>query len=474
MSSSDSELLFVSAAEALAAFRARKLSPVELMRAMIDRAEAVNPRLNAITLPYFDQALAGAKEAEARYMGKGGAPRALEGLPLAAKDMSHIEGEPVSMGSWSYETYRSDHTSPGIGRLLAAGAIMHMRTTTPDMGFSGITRSPRYGISHNPWNPDYTPGGSSGGSAAAVAAGMTVIADGTDGGGSIRIPASACGLVGYKAPAGRNPNDRTLPLEPLITTGPITRTVGDAALMQNVMSGPHPDDLLSLRERLVLPEKYDAVKGCRIAYSPDLGSYAIEESVARNTKAALEVFRSLGCEVEEVAVPWTTANLECWKTYWEGLYATLMKDMLPQYRDRLDPFVVGIVERGLERSAVDLYATTMHRGAMYQGITPLLERYDVLVSPTLAVPSLPVTHSETDRSFEIAGRRVDPYCGWFLTSPFNLLGQLPAITVPSGIGSNGVPTGLQIVGRSYDDASVFRFAAAFEQAAPWRAQRPKL
>ncbi len=474
MPSSDSDLLHISATEALAAFRARKLSPVELMRAMIDRAEAVNPRLNAITLPYYEPALAGAKQAEARYMGKGEAPRPLEGLPLAVKDMSHIEGEPVSMGSWSYEAYRSDHTSPTIGRLLAAGALMHMRTTTPDFGFSGITRSPRYGISRNPWNTDYTPGGSSGGSAAAVAAGMAVIADGSDGGGSIRIPASACGLVGYKAPAGRNPNDRSLPLEPLITTGPITRTVADAALMQNLMSGPHTDDLMSLRERVLLPETFASIKDCRIAYSPDLGSYAIEESVARNMRAAVDVFRGLGCQVEEVKLPWTTANLDCWKIYWEGLYAALMKDMLPQWRDRLDPFVVGIVERGLKRSAVDLYNTTIHRGAMYQGIVPFLEAYDVLICPTLAVPAVPVTHSETDPGFKIAGRSVDPYCGWFLTSPFNLLGQLPVISVPSGIGSNGVPTGLQIVGRSYDDASVFRFAAAFEQAAPWRSKRPAL
>ncbi|QEX23116.1 amidase [Hypericibacter adhaerens] len=474
MSASDSDLLYISGTEALAAFKARKLSPVELMRAMIARAEAVNPKLNAITLPYYEQALAGAKEAERRYMGKGEGPRALEGLPLASKDMSHIAGEPVSMGSWSYEAYRSDHTSPTIGRLIAAGALVHMRTTAPEMGFSGITRSPRYGISRNPWNLDFTPGGSSGGSAAAVAAGMTVISDGSDGGGSIRIPASACGLVGYKAPAGRNPNDRSLPLEPLITTGPITRTVADAALMQNVVSGPHTDDLLSLREKVVLPEKYPSIAGCRVAYSPDLGYYGVEESVARNTKAALEVFRGLGCTVEEVKVPWTTANLDCWKIYWEALYAALMKDMMPQWRDRIDPFVVGIVERGLKRSGVEVYETTLHRGAMYQGIVPFLEKYDVLVCPTLAVPSMPVTHSETDPNFKIAGKPADPYCGWFMTSPFNLLGQLPVITVPSGIGSHGVPTGIQIVGRSYDDANVFRFAAAFEQAAPWRGRRPAL
>ena len=249
MATADLELCYLTASEALARFKARTLSPVELLDAQIARAEAINPKVNAITYDFFDRAREQAKKAEAKYGQTDGRVRALEGVPVAIKDFHPVKGEITTFGSKIFEDFRPDYTAATVDRLLRAGAIMHMRTTSPEFAYSGATHSPLWGITPNPWNLEYTSGGSSGGAGAAVAGGMTTLADGTDGGGSIRIPASACGLFGYKPPFGRNPLDRDHPMETILHYGPIVRSVADAALMQNVMSGPHPDDLCSSAEQ---------------------------------------------------------------------------------------------------------------------------------------------------------------------------------------------------------------------------------
>ena len=231
------ELCMMTAGEALAAFRARRLSPVELMQAVIARVEQVNPTLNAFTYTFFERALEQARRAEAKYLKSDGRPRPLEGIPVAIKDLHAVKGEITTFGSKAFADNRPDHTAPTVARLLRAGAILHARTTTPESP-SGTTYSALWGVTRNPWNTAYSPGGSSGGAGAALASGMTMLADGTDAGGSIRIPASACGLIGYKPPFGRNPLDREFPRETILQFGPLTRAVGDAALMQNVMSGP--------------------------------------------------------------------------------------------------------------------------------------------------------------------------------------------------------------------------------------------
>ena len=238
MASADLELCYLTASEALERFKARTLSPVELLDAQIARTQAINPKVNAITYDFFDRAREQAKKAEAKYGQTDGRLRALEGVPVAIKDFHPVKGEITTFGSKIFEDFRPDYTAATVDRLLRAGAIMHMRTTSPEFAYSGATHSPLWGITPNPWNLEYTSGGSSGGAAAAVAGGMTTLADGTDGGGSIRIPASACGLFGYKPPFGRNPLDRDHPLETILHYGPIVRSVADAALMQNVMSGP--------------------------------------------------------------------------------------------------------------------------------------------------------------------------------------------------------------------------------------------
>ncbi|MFO1057674.1 MAG: amidase family protein [Dongiaceae bacterium] len=466
----DATLCCLDAVEALRLFRRRELSPVELLEAQIARIEAVNPQLNALTATYFDRALSQAAKAESRYQ-RGEGLRPLEGLTVAIKDFHSVEGEITTYGSYVFDGHRPAYTAPTVRRLLDAGAIMTCRTTTPEFASSATTHSPRWGVTRNPWNIRFSPGGSSGGSAVAVATGMATLADGTDGGGSIRIPASACGIVGYLPPFGRNPVDRDHPIELLLRYGPLTRSVADAALMQNVMSGPHPDDMGSLRERLVLPDSFPDIRGWRVALSVDLGYFEVDPEVAAATRAAARVFADLGCVVEEVSVGWSLDCLDAFYTYWEGMAATLLAPLLPQWRDRMNPHVVHVVEKGLGHSATDLYKVNDMRGRMQQAIAPILESYDLLISPTLAVPSVRADHSNMDAAFEINGRRVDAYLQWVLTYPFNMVSWIPAISVPNGCSRDGVPIGLHIAARSYDDLRVFRGATAFERANPWRERR---
>ena len=338
------------AREALAAFRARRLSPVELMRAVIDRVERVNPTLNAFTYTFFERALEQARRAETRYAKSDGRPRPLEGIPVAIKDFHPVKGEITTYGCKAFADNRPDHTAPTVARLLRAGAIMHGRTTTPESP-SGTTYSALWGVTRNPWNTAYSPGGSSGGAAAALATGMTMLADGTDAGGSIRIPASACGLIGYKPPFGRNPLDRDVPRESILHYGPLTRAVGDAALMQNAMSGPHPADPCSLRTRVRIPDEMAGLEGWRVALSLDLGYKAIDPEVERNTRAAADIFRDLGCVVDEVDLGWHAGALDAFLTHSEALYAGLYGDLLPRWRFEMDPFLVDVIERGMRLDA---------------------------------------------------------------------------------------------------------------------------
>ena len=373
MAAADLDLCYMSALDALAAFKARTLSPVELMKAVIARCEAVNPALNLVTYSYFERALEQAKKAEARYGKTDGRLRSLEGLPFASKDYHAIKGEITTIGSKIMEHNRPDHTYPVTDRLMRAGAILHIRTTTPEFGYAGTSHSPLWGVSRNPWNSDYTPGGSSGGSGGAVAAGMTTIADGGDGGGSLRIPASVNGIFGFKPPYGRNPNDTTAPHAFLVQIGVLTRTVAESALLQNVVSGPHKADIASLRTRVRLPLAYEGIEGWRIAYSPNLGYVEVDEEVQENTRKAVDVFRELGCEVEEVDLGWTSGVLNQYLRLFEVLFASGLQDFLPEWRFEMDPKVVDLVEKGKRVSA----RVSQTRGRMYQKLAPILERYDV-------------------------------------------------------------------------------------------------
>ena len=474
------DLCYITATEALARFRSGDLSPVELMSAVIARSEAVNPAVNAYTYTFYERALAQAKEAEALYA-SGAETRPLEGVPVVIKDFHPVAGEVTTFGSRMFENHVPEHSAPTVARLLDAGAIMHARTTTPEMAHAPHCRSDLWGNTRNPWNLDYGPGGSSGGAAAAVAAGMTTLADGTDGGGSIRMPAACCGHFGYKPPFGRNPIDRAYPRESLLHYGPMTRSVADGALMQNVMAGPHPDDICSLRPKLEIPDELEPIRGWKVAFSMDLGYYEIDEEVQQNTRDALATFESLGCTVDEVEVGWDMAVLDAWTTHWEGLFWAAAGHLYPRWKYEMEGFVRRLLERGSRHSLSRFYQCNEVRGRMYETLAPILDAYDILVCPTNAIPALPADHDIENTALRINGKTLsvanwpgDIYVQWQLCYPFNLVPECPIAAVPSGYSSAGVPTGIQIVGRTFDDVSVFRAAADYERARPWDERRPPI
>lgn len=459
-----SELHYVAATDALALFRAGALSPVELVDALIARRDAVEPAIHAFTHAFDREARAAARRAEARYRGGREPPRALEGVPIAIKDLHAIAGYITTHGSRVFEHNRDETTQLTVQRLLDAGAIVIARTTASEFGSSNVTWSKLWGVTRNPWNTAYTPGGSSGGAGAALAAGTVTLADGSDYGGSIRIPAACCGVVGYKPPHGRNPGDPGASLDPCSHFGPMARTVADVAAMQNVMSGPSATDLASLPDRVVIPEQLAGIAGWRVACSLDLGYFAIDEEVRAATLAALEMLRDLGCAIEHVELDWTDRVRAAYELHHAAADAAGLWMLLPSQRDELTDYARAQIERGNQIRARELGEVDEARAAMYASLGPILAAHDLFVCPTTAVPAVAADHAPLSSELVIDGRRVPPHHGWVLTYPFNLLGALPVLNVPIARARSGVPIGLQLVGRPRDDIAVFRAGAALERA----------
>lgn len=461
----DLELCYLPAVEALRRFESRELSPVDLMRAVIARAEAVEPEINALTYTFFDRAMDEAREAEARYMKTDGRARALEGLPVAVKDESYIAGQPTSSGSLIHKDEIAGTTSPMNERILRAGAIVHARSATPEFSCAGYTHSRLWGVTRNPWNPAFTPGGSSGGSSAALASGTAMLATGSDIGGSIRIPASTCGLAGFKPPYGRNPEDPPFNLDFYCHTGPLARSTADTILLQNVVCGPHPCDISTLRPKLRLPTRYAPIEGWKIAYSLDLGFFEVDPEVRRNTEAALDVFRGLGAQVEAVDLGWTREVLEAGLTYLEHLFGAYLSKELDEHAEDMTTYARAFAEKGRSSKATDFIHSLEVAGRMYETFGPIMERHDLFICPTTALPAVPADFDQSRDTVEINGKAVNPMLGWVMTSPFNTLSRCPVLTLPSGRAENGVPTGIQLVGRTYRDVDVFRAGTAYEAAA---------
>lgn len=460
---SDLDLCYITATEALRRFRNRTLSPVELLRAYLSRAEKTKDSINAFTALYADEALSEARKAEARYARAADDIRPLEGLPTAIKDENNIEGKITTFGSLIYKDNVAQSTTPVVQRLLDAGIVVHGRTATPEFSCEGFTHSRLWGVTRNPWNLDYTPGGSSGGSGAALAGGMAALATGSDIGGSIRIPASACGVVGFKPPYGRNPATPPFNLDFYNHPGPMARSVEDCLLMQNVMCGPHSKDIVSLKPKLETPVDRSGVSGWRIAYSLDLGYYEVDEDVRRNTLAALDVFRTLGAEVVEVDLGWTRQSEKAADDYLKTIFGAWVVEYLDERAQLLSKYSRAFAEASQSVTARDFLASLYTAGDMYSTFGPLMENFDVFICPTLALPAVKADYDPSD-GLTINGKEVHPRHGWIMTYPFNMLSRCPVLSVPSGRASNGVPTGIQIVGKTYCDGDVFRAGLAFETA----------
>jgi amidase len=476
------ETAWASAAELAARIRTHDLSPVELMTATIERIERRNPSLNAFVHLDFDQAMERARAAEAA-VASGATLGPLHGVPAAMKDLFDFKpGWPSTFGGVralrdqvidAYCTYSE--------RMERAGAILVGKTNAPVMGLRGIADNYLFGPTHNPFDLSRNPGGSSGGSAAAVADGLVPIAEGTDAGGSIRIPAAWCNVVGYKASYGRVPftgrPNAFASVTPFLFEGTLTRTVEDAALALQVLSGPDSRDPFSL---LDTPDFAAAlarpVKGWRIAYSPDFDVYPVESKVRAKVAEAVRGFVDAGAAIEEATVGISRSQRElsdAWSRLMmplnisglEGLKAHGM-DLMRDHPEDLPPEYRRWIEIGYGLSAMDVWNDQIVRTEIYDAIESVLQKYDLLVTPTVAcLPVKNATDGNTLGPSQINGEEVDPLIGWCLTYLTNFSGH-PSVSIPAGL-VDGLPVGMQIIGRRGADVDVLAASAAFERVRPW-------
>jgi aspartyl-tRNA(Asn)/glutamyl-tRNA(Gln) amidotransferase subunit A len=470
---SQNDVCFMSALELRSRYRRRDLSPIEVTGAILERIGHLNPDLNAYLTVTVERALDDARRAERAFAGERVDPGPLCGIPISIKDLTPTKGIRTTMGSLLYANNVPDEEGPFVERVNSAGAVMLGKTNTPEFGWKGDSGNRLIGPTHNPWMHGRTAGGSSGGAAAAVAAGLGPLAQGSDGAGSIRIPAGFCGIFGLKPTLGLVAYYPPSAVEVLSHLGPMTRTVRDAALLLNVVGRS------DARDRNSYPNDVDflatcegGIEGFRVAWSSDLGYAAVDPEVRELTARAAARLSELGCHVEEVDPgipdPWE----EILNPIWLAAQAVRHKDDFEQVRDQLDPGRVPLIEQGRELTAVDLQDALVKRTEYYHRWRRFFEqgRWDLLVTPQLPVTAF---RAGDNQPGAIDGREVT-YLSWTaFTYPFNITGQ-PSATVPCGFAANELPVCLQFTGRWRDDATVLRAAAAFEDAYPWAQHRPAI
>lgn len=454
----------LSAAEIASLVSRREISPVEVVEASLERIDEINPGLNAFTEIYREEARGEARASE-RAIRAGEAPAALQGVPVAIKDMTPIKGRRTTLGSQVYRDRIAEQDAFVVRALRKAGAIIVGKTTTPEFAYSSFTQSPLFGTTRNPWDSTKTSGGSSGGSAVAVATKCVPLAEGTDMGGSVRIPASLCGIVGLKPSLGRIPMD-ILPstFDNISHFGPLARSCSDAALFVSACQGPDDADIQSVPQAFemdglkeIFPEKL------KLALSLDFGFYRLDPDVRDRMLATVDRLRLAGVSVEEVDLSWTTDIIEIWMDYWRVFMAAYFGDAYDTAASLLDPAVRRLIEQGRKISAVDYKLLEVRRTQHWNRLRPVFEHADALICPTMALPAPDA--GMDDRSFgsiDEDGR----YNGLDMTAPFNLFGQCPALSVPIGFARGGLPIGLQIVGRRYDDLGVLQIGTLIERLQP--------
>jgi Asp-tRNA(Asn)/Glu-tRNA(Gln) amidotransferase A subunit family amidase len=478
---------FLSATTMAGRIRERELSPVEVMEACLARIEERNGALNAFVTRLDDSARAAAQRAE-QALTKGADLGPLHGVPVAIKDLfDPVAGVRNTFGCRVFEGFVPEESAVYVQRLQAAGAIVIGKTNTPEFGHKGVTDNLLFGPTSTPFDLSRNAGGSSGGSAAAVADFLVPLAQGSDAGGSIRIPAAHCGVVGFKPSVGRvaaayRPDGFLH--TPCLHAGPITRTVEDAALMAHVICGPHDADPASLPDDgidwLAAPTRETA--GLRVAFSPDLGGFPVEPAVARVVEQAVEALSGAGLITERITLDLGAPHdrlTDLWLQEMAVLYAataanlaTAGVDLLGEHRDALCPEFVALIERGRDTGAVDAKLGDVLRTDVYDALQGVFADHDVLVSPTVGVPPfLNAADGSTLGPASVDGQPVERTIGWCLTHPINFTGH-PAISVPAGLTPEGLPVGLQIIGRRFDDATVLAVAATLERVRPWVGDLP--
>ena len=464
------ELCFTPALELARRIKAKELSPVEVTEAVLGRIAALNPRLNAFCTLTEDAARKTARGVEKKILaGEDAGP--LGGVPFSIKDLIITRGVRTMRGSKIYEHFVPEEDAPVVSRLHAAGGVMLGKTTTSEFGWKGVTDTVVTGITRNPWNLDCTPGGSSGGAGAQIAAGLGPLAIGTDGGGSIRIPAGFSGVFGIKPSFGRVPTYPASGHDQLSHPGPLTRTVADAALMLQVIAGPHESDRFSLEAPPApyLARLHEGVKGLRVAWSPDLGYAKVHPEVRAIAERAARAFQELGCTVEEVDPGLGDPTDVFMVIYLLGVAGGL-SPLLEQWETQMDPNLARVIREGRNVSAMQLSQAQLARHQLWDRTRRFFQTHDLLLTPTLAVPAFPVGQLTPDG--KDASLR-ESFAWTPFTYPFNLTGN-PAASLPAGFTSAGLPVGLQVVGRRFDDLTVLQACAAFEAAHPWAQKRPPL
>ncbi len=461
------------AAQLVRAFRGREVSPVEAMRAVLRRIDERNEALDAYCLVEPEQALRTSAESERRWAS--GTPLSrIDGVPTSVKDIFLTDGWPTRRGSLTIDPAGPwTEDAPAVARLREAGAAFPGKTTTPELAWKGVTDSPLTGATRTPWDTRLTSGGSSGGAAAAVSAGMGPLAIGTDGGGSVRIPGSFCGVVGFKPTYGTVPMYPPSPFGTLAHVGPIARTVEDAALLLDVITGFDTRDWSALPtpRRPFSPGLDDprrglrALDGVRVAYSRDLGFAPLDPAVGAVVDAAVGVLEALGARVEAVD-PGFAEPVEAFECLWYAGAAKATAALTDTQRDLLEPGLRDVCDRGLGYSAQDYLDAVAVRMGMGVRMGAFHQDYPLLVTPAMPIPPFEAG-LQVPRGW--AGER---WPSWSQYSyPFNMT-QQPAITVPCGFGDDGLPVGLQIVGPRHGDRHVLAAARAYEEAAGWWRARP--
>jgi Asp-tRNA(Asn)/Glu-tRNA(Gln) amidotransferase A subunit family amidase len=467
------EWCFTAATELRRLLRARDISPVELTKHALDRIEQVNPILNAFLTVSADLALQQARASEARAI-RGELLGPLDGIPYSIKDLEPTGGVRTTYGSKWFEHNIPVEDGVVAARLRSAGGILLGKTNTPHYGYKDMCDNLLGPPCRNPWRLDRTSGASSGGAGAAVAAGMGPLAQGSDGGGSIRIPASLCGIFGLKPSFGRVPYSPNADYWAARShMGPMARTVRDAALMLNVLAGPDPRDPLSIDAP---PGDYVGacdgdLKGLKVAWSADLGFGVVDPEVRAITERAAHRFTDLGCVLDAPAITWPNPR-DFHKIIYEVSMASRLIDRANERPDWIEPTLMRMILTGSSLSAVEHGKALLARSTFYEAVRKFFETYDLLLTPTMPVAAWSVEPGPEEGPKEIDGRPTPTMFDHLpFTYPFNLSGQ-PAATVPCGFTAEGLPVGLQIVGRWHADAVVLRASAGFEAIQPWAQHRP--
>ncbi len=465
------EICFMSALDMFEAIRRQELTSIEITETIIERIEKINPITNAYCTTTFDLARKMAKEADDKVK-KGENLGLLNGIPTSIKDLNPVKGIRTTYGSKIFENNIADHDDIAVRRLRKEGCVILGKTNTPEFGFKGVTDNLIFGYSRNPWNLDVTTGGSSGGAASAVVSGLGTLAQGSDGGGSIRHPSSFCGAFGLKPSFGRVPRYPSLfPMDlDLSVVGPIVRHVKDAALMLDAMKGPFEGDKGSLpKDGFRYIDKISEVpEGLKIGYSLDLGyAKAVDPEVEKNILNSVELFENFGWTIEPVKMKLRKAHL-AFTTIYTSAYGYNLKSYLKEWEEKMDPDLVRLIKAGLSYDGTSLPKAFDIRAQMYATIYKVFKDYDILITPSTAIPAFKLGSMFPSK---INGINVSPTAWMPFSFPFNMTGH-PAASIPSGWSSNGLPIGMQIIGNRFDELTVLQVSKAFEEVAPWQDKRP--